>query len=92
MTTAEAETADEVQPEEIPKDTAGELERVKHIIASQFGIDMRSPGQVKQAELDGEQAEKELAEQQAKEEKEAAKAEAEAAKAEADAEKAAAKK
>ena len=88
MTTAEAETADEVQPEEIPKDTAGELERVKHIIASQFGIDMRSPGQVKQAELDGEQAEKELAEQQAKEEKEAAKAEAEAAKAAADAEKA----
>ena len=82
MATAETDTADEVKAEAVPKDTAAELERVKQIIGHQFGIDMRSPGQVKQAELDAEDAQKEL---EVEQEAEAAKAEAEAAAAEAEA-------
>jgi len=80
---ADLEDADDgVEPEEVPADTAAELERVKHIIAAQFGIDTRSPGQVKQAEIDGLKAEIALEEEQAKVAKaaeDAAKAEAEAA-------------
>jgi len=79
MTTAEAEkteTLDEVKPEAVPKDTAAELERVKQVIGAHFGIDMRSPGQVAQAEKDAEDAQKELEKQQ---EKEAMQAEKEAA-------------
>ena len=70
---------DEVKPEAVPKDTAAELERVKQIIGHQFGIDMRSPGQVKQAEEDAAKAEEELESQQAEEAKAAEEAEAAAA-------------
>jgi len=58
---------DEVKPEAVPKDTAAELERVKQIIGHQFGIDMRSPGQVAQAEKDAADAQEELEKQQAEE-------------------------
>jgi hypothetical protein len=79
---AEAESkSDEVKPERVPKDTAAELERVKQLIGAHLGVDMRSPGQVAQAEEDGEKAEKELEAQQAKEAKEAQEAEQAEAKA-----------
>jgi len=77
MTTAEAEktekSEDEVKPEAVPKDTAAELERVKQVIGAHFGIDMRSPGQVAQADKDAEDAQKELEAQQEKEAKQAEK-------------------
>jgi hypothetical protein len=60
-----------VKPEAVPKDTAAELERVKQLIGANFGIDMRSPGQVAQADKDAEDAQAELEKQQAKEAKEA---------------------
>jgi len=66
---------DEVKPEAVPKDTAAELERVKQIMGAHLGIDMRSPGQVAQADKDAEDAQKELEKQQ---QKEAAQAEKEA--------------
>ena len=83
MATAETDMADEVKAEAVPKDTAAELERVKAFLGAQFGFDMRSPGQVKQAELDAADAQKEL---EVEQEAEAAKAEAEAAAAAAEAE------
>jgi len=73
-----AAAATEVVAEAVPSDTAAELERVKQVIGAQFGIDMRSPGQVAQADKDAEAAQEELEAQQA----EAAKAEEEAAAAE----------
>ena len=51
---------DEVKPEAVPKDTAAELERVKQLVGAHIGIDMRSPGQVAQADADAEHAQKEL--------------------------------
>jgi len=56
-------------------DTAAELERVKHVIGSHFGIDMRSPEQVEEAEAAAAEAQEEL-EQQQTEEAEAAAEEA----------------
>ena len=80
-TATEEQAADEVKAEAVPSDTSAELERVKQIIGAQFGIDMRSPGQVKQAEEDAAKAQEELEKQQAEEakqaEEEAAAAEAE---------------
>ena len=67
---------EDVVAEDPPEDTQAELERVKHVLSAAFGIDLRSPGQIKQAELDGLEAELELAKQAAEEE---AAAEAEAA-------------
>ena len=75
---ADEASTDEVKPERVPKDTAAELERVKQLVGAHIGIDMRSPGQVAQAEQDGEQAQKELEEQQAKEAEEAERAAKEA--------------
>jgi len=63
--------AKEAKPERVPKDTAAELERVKQIIGHQFGIDMRSPGQIAQAKVDEDEAQEEL-ERQQKEEREQA--------------------
>jgi len=90
--TADEAAVDEVKPERVPADTAAELERVKQIIGAQLGLDMRSPGQVAQAELDEEEAQAQLEAEQKQAAEEEAKAEAEAAKAEAEAEKAATKK
>ena len=67
---------EDVVAEDPPEDTQAELERVKHVLSAAFGIDLRSPGQIKQAELDGLEAEIELAKQ---EEEEAAKQAAEEA-------------
>jgi predicted acyltransferase (DUF342 family) len=77
------DTADGVEPEAVPSDTAAELERVKQLVGAHIGIDMRSPGQVKQAEIDGLKAEIELEQQQAKEAKEAEREQKEAEEAEA---------
>lgn len=66
---AALEDDDSVDPEEVPEDTQGELERVKAFLGAQFGFDLRSPGQVKQAEIDGLEAEIALEEQQAAEAK-----------------------
>ena len=71
---------DEVEPEAVPSDTTTELERVKQLVGAHIGIDMRSSGQVKQAEIDGIKAEIELETQQAKEAKEAELEEQQAAK------------
>ena len=60
-------TVDEVKAEAVPADTAAELERVKQVIGAQFGLDMRSPGQVKQAAEDEAKAQAELEAQQAEE-------------------------
>ena len=79
---------DGVEAEAVPADTSAELERVKHIVGSHLGIDMRSPGQVKQSQIEAIQAEIELEQQQAEEAKqaeEAAQAEADQAEAEAQA-------
>jgi hypothetical protein len=58
---------DEVKPERVPSDTAAELERVKQLVGANIGIDMRSPGQVKQAEQDEADAQKQLEDEQRKE-------------------------
>ena len=65
--------AEPVKAEAVPEDTQAELERVKHVIGQNFGIDMRSPGQVKQAEIDELEAQIELvkAEQEAEQQAEA---------------------
>ena len=68
-----------------------ELERVKQLVGAHIGIDMRSPGQVKQAEIDGLKAEIELEQQQAKEAKEAEQAEKDAEREQKEAEEAEAK-
>jgi len=77
---------EDVVAEDPPEDTQAELERVKHVLSAAFGIDLRSPGQVKQAELDGLEAELELVKQEEeaakKQAEEEAAAEAEAAPAE----------
>jgi len=83
---------DEVKPERVPKDTAAELERIKQLVGAHIGVDMRSPGQVAQAEADAEQAQKELEAEQKKEAEEAERAQKEAdEQAEADAKAAASK-
>jgi predicted acyltransferase (DUF342 family) len=82
---------DEVEPEAVPSDTTAELERVKQLVGAHIGIDMRSPGQVKQAEIDGLKAEIELEQQQAKEAKEAEQAEKDAEREQKEAEEAEAK-
>jgi len=71
-------TSDEVKPERVPKDTAAELERIKQLVGAHIGVDMRSPGQVAQAEADAEQAQKELEAEQKKEAEEAERAQKEA--------------
>jgi predicted acyltransferase (DUF342 family) len=88
---ADQEGDDEVEPEAVPSDTAAELERVKQLIGAHIGIDMRSPGQVKQAEIDGLKAEIELEQQQAKEAKEAEQAQKDAEREQKEAEEAEAK-
>jgi len=75
---SEEASSDEVKPERVPKDTAAELERVKQLVGAHIGIDMRSPGQVAQAEQDGEQAQKELEAEQKKEAEQAEQAQKEA--------------
>lgn len=67
---------EDVVAEDPPEDTQAELERVKHVLSAAFGIDLRSPGQVKQAELDGLEAELELVKQEEEAAKQAAEEEA----------------
>lgn len=70
-TEEKSDEAEEIKAEAVPKDTAAELERVKQLIGANMGIDMRSPGQVKQAEEDAAKAQAELEEEQAEEAKRA---------------------
>jgi len=88
---ADLEDADDVEAEEVPADTGAELERVKQLVGAHFGIDTRSPGQVKQASLDGLEAEIELKQQQIAEQQAADEEAAAAAKAEEEAAAAASK-